>query len=246
MTKRSGSAFWVLGFGSALAVSLATAEPARAGGGEPPMCGTGLYCKGSPFSGASACRQPREGKPVVHCCPSGQRIVNGACAPKPPTCGTGLYCTGNDAPIAGSSPCTQPRADENIVNCCPKGQKIDGGKCSGATSDGRRAKIAQLYRDILGREAEPAGLDGWTSSPQSLAEVRMGIAKAAESQAKLNGLYKKWLCRDAEPSGLAHWTNLLGTEHTFAKVSEMIAAAPEAQQKKSGGWYKNGVCVGKP
>ena len=46
----------------------------------------------------------------------------------------------------------------------------------------RKQAIAQMYRDLLGREPEDAGLNGWTESNLSLDDVRIGIANSPEGQ----------------------------------------------------------------
>lgn len=48
--------------------------------------------------------------------------------------------------------------------------------------DGRTQEIAQMYRDLLGREPDAAGLEGWVNGGLSLDEVRNGIASSPEGQ----------------------------------------------------------------
>lgn len=52
-------------------------------------CGRGLYCSLSNVSGSTYCQS---GTQSVYCCPSGQKIVNGACRTCTTTCGWEARC----------------------------------------------------------------------------------------------------------------------------------------------------------
>lgn len=47
----------------------------------------------------------------------------------------------------------------------------------------RRAEVARAYLDILGREADDAGLAAWSASPLSIDAVRAGLEASPEGQA---------------------------------------------------------------
>jgi murein DD-endopeptidase MepM/ murein hydrolase activator NlpD len=91
--------------------------------GGAPACGSGLFCAGNAIPGASACTS---GSQTLFCCPSGQTIVNGACASAtPPPCGSGLFCALNAIP--GASRCL---SGTTPVFCCAPGRTIVNGACS--------------------------------------------------------------------------------------------------------------------
>jgi GH25 family lysozyme M1 (1,4-beta-N-acetylmuramidase) len=91
--------------------------------GGAPACGSGLFCAGNAIPGASACAS---GSQTLFCCPSGQTIVNGACASAtPPPCGSGLFCALNAIP--GASRCL---SGTTPVFCCAPGRTIVNGVCS--------------------------------------------------------------------------------------------------------------------
>lgn len=55
---------------------------------------------------------------------------------------------------------------------------------SNPTTSSRESSIAQMYRDLLGREPDSGGLASWTGSGLSLAEVQQGILGSQEYQAR--------------------------------------------------------------
>ena len=55
---------------------------------------------------------------------------------------------------------------------------------SNPTTSSRESSIAQMYRDLLGREPDSGGLASWVGSGLSLAEVQQGILGSQEYQAR--------------------------------------------------------------
>lgn len=55
---------------------------------------------------------------------------------------------------------------------------------SSPTTSSRESSIAQMYRDLLGREPDYGGLANWTGSGLSLTEVQQGILGSQEYQAR--------------------------------------------------------------
>ena len=99
----------------------------------------------------------------------------------------------------------------------------------------RRQDIIQIYREILGRNVDPSGMDTWTrelESGRSVSQVRRAIAESPEAQSKLNELYQRMLGRDIDASGRTRWTNALANGWTIQKVAnEGIAPSPEYRRQ---------------
>jgi hypothetical protein len=98
-------------------------------------------------------------------------------------------------------------------------------------------RTRQLYRQILGREADPSGFrDNVNAMKQHDFEwVRSGMAGSQESRNNINNLYRQHLCRDAEPSGMDHHVNLLASgQMALDQIRNGIANSTEAQQHKNG------------
>jgi hypothetical protein len=99
----------------------------------------------------------------------------------------------------------------------------------------RSQDIIQIYREILGRDVDPSGMDTWTrelESGRSVLQVRRAIAESPEAQNKLNDLYRRMLGRDIDPSGRATWTNALTNGWSIQKVAnEGIAPSSEYRRQ---------------
>lgn len=65
----------------------------------------------------------------------------------------------------------------------PPGADFQGAGAAPAFDQERYDAIAQMYRDILGREPDP-GIQGWMDSGKPLDQVRQEIANSPEAQAK--------------------------------------------------------------
>ena len=77
------------------------------------------------------------------------------------------------------------------------------------------AQIESLYKNILGRDADPLGLLHYTTSGRSTAGISQDIANSPErrqqqqkqqKEQQLNALYKEVFNRDIDPSGLKTYT----------------------------------------
>ena len=81
--------------------------------------------------------------------------------------------------------------------------------------------IGQLYRDLLGREAEPGGFTYWDnlmSQGTSRATIIQGFDGSPEFRIDTaNELYQHYLNRPADPSGLARVTAALSHRHVRAR-----------------------------
>jgi hypothetical protein len=91
--------------------------------------------------------------------------------------------------------------------------------------------VAQLYRDLLGREPDAAGLAGWTSLLErgvSRSQVALGIENSTESHTRqLEALYQQLLGRSADQGGLAYWVDFLDQGGTLRQVETQILGSDE-------------------
>jgi hypothetical protein len=99
-------------------------------------------------------------------------------------------------------------------------------------------RIKQLYRQVLGREADPDGLQHHLnilrSGQQTFEQIRAGMASGQESRNNINNLYRQYLNRDADPGGMEHHVNLLASgQMTLDQIREGIRNGQEAQQLRS-------------
>ena len=95
--------------------------------------------------------------------------------------------------------------------------------------------MRNLYKEILEREPESQGLQGWTNALKngtSLNSVRRMIAESPEAQGKLNNYYEKLLCRQIDPTGQRTWTDNLANGWSLQKVvNEGIKGSPEYKSR---------------
>ncbi|MCU0550413.1 MAG: FG-GAP-like repeat-containing protein [Leptolyngbya sp. Prado105] len=98
-----------------------------------------------------------------------------------------------------------------------------------------RASVNQIYRDVLGRDADPLSqswLDtlrqGWTFQ-----EIRAGVARSDEARSKINQIYREALGRDADPAGMEHHINLLASSQTLQQIRDGIFNSEEAKRRLS-------------
>lgn len=96
--------------------------------------------------------------------------------------------------------------------------------------------ISNLYSNVLGREAEETGLQGWVSAlynGASRADVAKSIVGSTEALSKANSdfidsLYQSALGRTADEAGKAAWTDALAHGASQADVAIGIVGSPEA------------------
>ncbi|MGE1084328.1 DUF4214 domain-containing protein [Pseudomonas shirazensis] len=96
--------------------------------------------------------------------------------------------------------------------------------------------VSSLYTNVLGREAEEAGLDNWVSAlynGSSRAEVAKAIVGSTEATAKSDGdfiesLYQSALGRASDEGGKATWAEVLANGGTHADVALGIIGSAEA------------------
>lgn len=104
--------------------------------------------------------------------------------------------------------------------------------------------VRLVYRNVLGREPEPAGLDLWTyqlaSGAMTRGEVMVGFSESAEyvrltatvaphrpSTGAVQRLYRAYFRRDSDAAGLCYWSRLVDGGVDLAAVSQAFAGSAE-------------------
>jgi uncharacterized delta-60 repeat protein len=99
--------------------------------------------------------------------------------------------------------------------------------------------VAQVYRDLLGREVDPAGLASWTAfldAGGSRQLVALAITQSQEYRTDvIQSLYQHYLHRAADPTGLNTFTGMLAAGGTDEQVAEALVASPEYFQNRGHG-----------
>jgi hypothetical protein len=91
--------------------------------------------------------------------------------------------------------------------------------------------VAQLFRDLLQRNADAAGLAGFAGfldhggSRQQAAQII--LASPEYRGLVVNGIYESLLHREADAGGLQGFVNFLGTGGTIEQVQALIAGSDE-------------------
>jgi hypothetical protein len=90
----------------------------------------------------------------------------------------------------------------------------------------QQAVVASLYQDLLGRNADPSGLAGWSGQLTAgvpVTQVIDGIVASTEYQTKvLNNLFLKYLGRPVDAVGIAAWLPVLQTGGPTAVAAGLI------------------------
>ena len=112
-----------------------------------------------------------------------------------------------------------------------------GGGGSGGTGGGgdssRTDQINSMYQQILGRNAESAGLDSWNNSGLSIDQIREGIANSAEAKAKgyaVGGYYPGGLAMVGERGPELINFNRPGQIYTAGQTSEIMGGSSLAAE----------------
>ncbi len=99
--------------------------------------------------------------------------------------------------------------------------------------------VAQVYRDLLHREAELAGLAGWAGALDqgfSRTDIVAGIEGGLEYRVgEVEGLYQLYLRRPADDPGLLAAAAFLGSGGTAGQLAAFLAGSPEYFQTRAGG-----------
>jgi Ca2+-binding RTX toxin-like protein len=99
--------------------------------------------------------------------------------------------------------------------------------------------VDRLYRDLLNRPSDPAGLAFWTNQlaqGMTRAQVVAGIESSLEFQTvTVQKAYQQFLHRAADPAGVTFWTNFLQQGHTVEQMDAGIVGSAEYFQNRGGG-----------
>lgn len=72
---------------------------------------------------------------------------------------------------------------------------------------GRESEIQNIYKDVLGRQADVGGLQHYAGSSMKVEDIRRDIEQSPErKEQQLNALYREVLGREADPSGIQTYT----------------------------------------
>ncbi|MBW4519333.1 MAG: DUF4214 domain-containing protein [Scytolyngbya sp. HA4215-MV1] len=97
-------------------------------------------------------------------------------------------------------------------------------------------EINNIYREVLGRNADRRGLRDYSRQVQrsgwSLREVRRDIAKSREAEDRINDIYRSVLGRNADRDGLKTYTNRLAEGWTLRQVRRDIGNSREARNRR--------------
>ncbi|MEE3718629.1 DUF4214 domain-containing protein [Tumidithrix elongata RA019] len=107
----------------------------------------------------------------------------------------------------------------------------NGGYNNGGYNNGGQRvaerQINQIYRDVLGRDADPSGLQGWLRAANggtSLLNIRKQIADSPEALERINQLYVEILRRPADPAGLRYWVSVLERGGNLVQIRQQLLA----------------------
>ena len=99
--------------------------------------------------------------------------------------------------------------------------------------DASADQIKQLYKDVLGREADEAGLKYWDETGLGLEDIRKSVQGSKEygdtrdaSADQIKQLYKDVLGREADAAGVKYWDE---TGAGLNKIREEFGKSKEAQ-----------------
>ncbi len=98
----------------------------------------------------------------------------------------------------------------------------------------RLDNINDIYRDILGRDADYRGLRSWSrevEKGQSLSDIRREIARSREARERINQVYREVLGRNADPSGLDTWTDSLAGGSSLRDIRRQLQRSNEARNR---------------
>ncbi|MBM3982320.1 MAG: DUF4214 domain-containing protein [Planctomycetes bacterium] len=122
--------------------------------------------------------------------------------------------------------------DEDGAFALPGGVEID------AELPPAEAVVAELYLDLLGRDADPTGLAGFSAALAAgmpMQQLVTAFVNSAEYKAKVvNDLYLKYLGRAADPVGLQAFVGVLNAGGSANTVAAAILSSEEFFAKSGG------------
>jgi hypothetical protein len=129
----------------------------------------------------------------------------------------------------------------NADKYLPMSKKASGGIASipGYASGGivgyaTGGEVAALYDSVLGRKPDAAGLEFWTNSGLSTAEIAKAMAASPEAKTyqptQVQKIFNEQLGRGAEQTAVDFYANALASGQSLADVSKGIAQSLEGQK----------------
>ncbi|CAN1211970.1 hypothetical protein TUMEXPCC7403_17320 [Tumidithrix helvetica PCC 7403] len=107
----------------------------------------------------------------------------------------------------------------------------NGGYNNGGYNNGGQRvaerQINQIYRDVLGRDADPSGLQSWlraVNGGTSLLDIRKQIAQSPEALERINQLYVEILRRQVDPVGRRYWVSFLERGGNLVQIRQHLIA----------------------
>ena len=94
-----------------------------------------------------------------------------------------------------------------------------------------KAEIEKLYTEILGRAPDPAGLEFWKNSGQSVADIKKQFAATPEAQ--VAAIYQNVLGRAPDPTGSAYWQQQIAQPGGLFGAYTDIKNTPEALARQN-------------
>ena len=101
--------------------------------------------------------------------------------------------------------------------------------------------VQRQYRDLLLRDADPAGLDYWsrqvahgTVTPAALVDQFAQSSEMQRSVGTVTRSYLAYLGRVPDPSGLTYWVGKIRSGMPVARVNASLAASSEFQRRQAG------------
>jgi len=96
-------------------------------------------------------------------------------------------------------------------------------------------EINQLYREVLGRNADGEGLRTWSRQLErgkSLREIRRDLAYSREAENAINNIYRQVLGRNSDRNGLRNWQRELAEGKSLREVRRSIAGSREGREQR--------------
>jgi MBG domain (YGX type)/Domain of unknown function (DUF4214) len=107
-------------------------------------------------------------------------------------------------------------------------------KVGGPQAQPEQLFVEELYRNLLGREADAQGLKVWTAFLQAggtRLQVVQGFWTSPEHRGRqVDQLYATYLHREADPSGRAFWVNVLLSGGSETAVADAFLTSEEYRQ----------------
>ncbi|MBJ7297269.1 MAG: DUF4214 domain-containing protein, partial [Dolichospermum sp.] len=88
-----------------------------------------------------------------------------------------------------------------------------------------KGKVIGIYRDVLGREPDGGGLQGWIDALErnfTLLQIRNAFGHSEEAKGKVIGIYRDVLGREPDAGELQSYLDALGRDWSLAQVRYSI------------------------